>query len=221
MTPKSGPNPSIDKRNAAPALAWTSSHAQPAIPPALSNCAAPTISSACSHLVTGTQTTTVTSTSTCTARPPRRCTSTTTLTTTITTTDRTTTSTTTATVYPVPSFVSGTGVFTTTVPAACASTPYYPSGNGDGNTILYAEGYPYFPQTSIECCALCFQQENCVASAVIYADDEQTLLAECELLIHVNGTQPGPNVQCPLGIQDYDFGAPQSDGNVYPGPCGL
>lgn len=208
MTPDSGPNPSVDKRFAAPA---TPSN-QPATPSALGNCAAPTISSACSRFV-GSQTVTVTSTCT----KPQKCTDTTTTTTTTTITDRTTTSTIPFLVSPPPIILTSTGVLTTTVPAACASTPYLPSGNGVGNLVVPV-AYPYFPQTGVECCAICFSQENCVASAAIYDD---TLLVECDLLIHVNGTQPGPTSICPLGIQDYDFGSPQVDGNVYPGPCGV
>jgi hypothetical protein len=210
LTPNSGPNLSIDKRFAPPA---TPSN-QLTTPAALGNCASPTISSACSHLV-GSQTTTVTSTSTCTK--PQKCTDTTTITITTTVTDRTTTTTIPFLVSPAPIILTSPGVLTTTVPAACASTPYLPSGDGVGNEVIPV-AYPYFPQTGVECCVVCFSQENCVASAVIY---DGTLLVECELLIHVNGTQPATTNLCPLGIQDYDFGSPQVDGNVYPGPCGV
>ena len=57
-----------------------------------------------------------------------------------------------------------------------------------------------------------------MASAVIREDDGT--VAECDLLIHVDGTQAGATGLCPLGVQDYPFGSPVVGGNVYPGPCG-
>jgi hypothetical protein len=59
-----------------------------------------------------------------------------------------------------------------------------------------------------------------VASAVIYGDDADTIVSECDLLIHVDGTESGVSGICPLGVQTYGFGAPQANGVVYPGPCG-
>ena len=82
-----------------------------------------------------------------------------------------------------------------------------------GNLVIIPT-YPDFPQTGVECCVLCFERQNCVASAFIAS------ALECELLIRVNGTTVGATDQCPLGIEDYDFGSPDVGGNVYPGPCG-
>lgn len=59
-----------------------------------------------------------------------------------------------------------------------------------------------------------------MASAVIYADDANTIVAECDLLIHVDGAGSGVSGFCPLGVQEYGFGSPEKNGNVYPGPCG-
>ena len=154
---------------------------------------------------------------TITSTKTKKCTSITTLTT--TTTDHTTTTKIPFYVSPPPIILSSPGILTTTVPAACASTPYYPNGNGVGNNIIPVD-YPYFAQTAVECCVVCFEQENCVASAVIYDDNTNTTVVECDMLIHVNGTQAGATGLCPLGIQDYGFGSPEADGNVFPGPCG-
>ena len=205
--PDSGPAPTINRREAASATPAN----QGATPTGLTSCASQTISSACSSIV-GATTTKITLTSTKT----KECTDTTTITTTVT--DRTTTTKIPFSVYPPPLTVSSSGVLTTTVPAACASSAYSPNGNGDGNNITPLM-YPYFPQTGVECCVICFSQENCVASAVIIDDDDGSV-RECDLLIHVDGTQPGATSLCPLGIQDYPFGSPVAGGNVYPGPCG-
>ena len=155
---------------------------------------------------------------TLTSAKTKKCTDTTTFTTAVT--DHTTTTKIPFEVSPPPIILSSSGVLTTTVPAACASRAYYGNGNGLGNNIIPID-YPYFPQTGVECCIVCFSQENCVASAVIYGDDANTIVVECPLLIHVNGTEAGATGQCPLGIQDYGFRSPQADGNVYPGPCGI
>jgi hypothetical protein len=39
--------------------------------------------------------------------------------------------------------------------------------------------------------------------------------------MNVNNTVAGSNAQCPLGVQDYNFGPPVDGGNVFPGPCGV
>ena len=104
------------------------------------------------------------------------------------------------------------------MPAACASSAYYGNGNGVGDQVVPL-GYPYFPQTGVECCVVCYNYPggNCVAAAAI--GDGAGGLAECDLLVkteQMGGAAPG----CSLGVEDYPFGTPQSDGNVYPGPCG-
>lgn len=123
------------------------------------------------------------------------------------------------TLYPPPSLVSKKGVLTTTVPAPCADTPYVGTGsNGEDGDAIELTYYPNFPQTAVECCVLCFDPTaypNCVASAFIASS------LSCELLVKVNATAGEPtSPQCPVGIENYEFGKQKAKGNIYPGPCG-
>lgn len=135
----------------------------------------------------------------------KKCADTTTLT--MTLTDHTSTTRRSFKVSPPPIILSLSGVLTTTVPADCASSTYYPNGTGLGNNTIPID-YPYFPQTGVECCVVCFGQEYCVSSTIIYVDDANTIVTECDLLIHVNGTEAGTPGIRPLRIQDYGFGSP-------------
>ena len=122
--------------------------------------------------------------------------------------------TTTATTTPAPATVSKPGTLTTTVPAACAGSPYVPSSNMPDGTEVQFASYPNFPRSTVECCVVCARTLNCAASAYI---DEA---ADCELLITTKKQKSGFNNQCPLGVVDYEFGTPQPDGIVFPGYCG-
>jgi hypothetical protein len=186
-------------------------------PSALCTCPAKSINAACSSLVPSRPTTIITTTSTTTVKCPKD-----TITVTVTKKDGKVVATTTMTVYPGPDISYSTEqTLTTTVPAACAGPAYYPSDNGIGDTIVLLD-YPYFPQTAVECCVLCYDPAfpNCVASAYIEGS------GTCELLIKVDQLAGAPtSPQCPLGIENYHFADNDGDGgtgmgSVYAGPCG-
>jgi len=195
-------------------------------PKALRTCSPQTISAACSAFLPEP---TVTVTETITHYP---CTTTSKVTQTIY--DHTVyTSTYTQYGYPPASVIDepSTAVLTKTVPWACAQTYAYMSPS-DGNntppgTNVYALYYPYLPLTDVECCALCYEFTNCIASSFLLA------VLSCELLINgelktndKSELTKGPG-GCPAGIFDYEFGprmvpTDEADGNIYiyPGPCG-
>lgn len=194
----------INKRNASPAVKDNST------PSALSTCARETISEACSSIVKPTTTTaTITSTR-------FTCTTTTSLTTTIPNHEITATYPLTLSPPPIIILAPSTVTLTTTVPVDCVGPTYNSNASlGIGNTIVYAE-YPYFPQTPVECCILCWSLPNCVASAFIPD------ALECEMLVQINGSEGvGVSSICPLGVEDYPFGFVDPDSNVLPGPCGM
>ena len=189
----------------ATSVAQPANVASNATPAPLLNCALEAISSGCASLVPP-HSTTVKVTKTTKAQ----CTSTTSLTT--TTSDRYTILTYPITVLPPPIIISTSATLTTTVPAACAGITYDSGGYvGDGNEV-FPQAYPHFPQTGVECCVICYQTENCIASAFIRS------ALDCQLLIRTNGTSPGASKLCPLGVYDYPFRTPHKP-NIYPGPC--
>jgi hypothetical protein len=180
-------------------------YARDATPKGLSTCAPNTISCACSSLVpeVTVQTHTATRTAHCTA----------TKVVTKTTKIRTVTKTIPFDISPPPIIISTSATLTTTVPADCAGHAYFPGGDGVGD-IIQPVDYPYFAQTKVECCLVCAHYTNCVASAFIQSG------LDCQLLLRVNGTDADVSDICPLGVEDYPFGSPDTSGNVYPGPCG-
>ena len=128
----------------------------------------------------------------------------------------------TETFFPAPSLVFKTKkTLTTTVPAACATLAYEGGDNPNGEPgdfINVFTVYPYFPQTDVDCCVLCYDSvnfPNCIASAFI------SDALQCELLQKVNATAgEKTSKKCPIGIENYDFGVQSADGFIYPGPCG-
>lgn len=82
-------------------------------------------------------------------------------------------------------------------------------GNGSGNEVeLYLE------LSEWQCCQKCQKRSDCVASAHI--------LLFCQLLVNrkkVNGEEI--TKQCPLGVENFNFGSPDARGIVYAGPCGV
>jgi hypothetical protein len=214
----SGPSILIDKRTAAIEARAI------ATPRALQTCSPWNLRSAC-HSLLPNPTTTVKATST-----SYRCT--TTLTTTNTFFDHTVyTSTYTFYVEPPPAQVTEnpTAILTLTVPSACASSAHVAPTGADNlppGLNIYPMSYPYFASSSLDCCLICHQFTDCVASAFIPSG------GECDLLI--NGSPaigpdlldiPGPG-GCPSGIIDYKFGPPVEQTNIddsvyiFPGPCG-
>ncbi|KAI1142510.1 hypothetical protein F5Y05DRAFT_409658 [Hypoxylon sp. FL0543] len=86
------------------------------------------------------------------------------------------------------------------------SVGYSSGGNGQGNR---PENVP--ATSSRDCCQQCQQRKNCVASAYTGTT--------CQHLIKVSQLSgAATSDQCPLGVEDYPFGA--VGGMVYPGPCG-
>ncbi|KAK4206315.1 hypothetical protein QBC37DRAFT_381220 [Rhypophila decipiens] len=84
---------------------------------------------------------------------------------------------------------------------------YNPSGNGIGNTILTPPGVA----TAFECCVLCWNTINCVASA---------FPSGCQLLVKTETLDGAPTSDtCPLGIEGYNFLL--GPGVVYVGPCAV
>jgi hypothetical protein len=63
---------------------------------------------------------------------------------------------------------------------------------------------------------VCHKTTNCIAAT--YDPDA----SDCEFLVRVNGSSGvGVSNICPLGVQDFLFGAPSPDGDILPGPCGM
>ena len=124
------------------------------------------------------------------------------------------TTTETLSIFPPAITVAGTGVLTTTVPAACAETPFDVGGDLPPGTEVNFPQYPDYPGTVIECCVSCARLKNCVASAF---DSE---VNECELLVVDAAQASGKSRQCPLGVADFAFGDPDPAGSILPGPCG-
>ncbi|KAK3389847.1 hypothetical protein B0H63DRAFT_446007 [Podospora didyma] len=108
-----------------------------------------------------------------------------------------------------------TSVFTATVTETAnpqidiCSVSYRAMGNGQGNTVQF---YPATGQ--LDCCRRCQEKTNCLAGA--YSAGSCQLLVK---LIRLPGAQTTD--QCPLGVEDYNFGAPVATGNVFAGPCAL
>ncbi|EPS43414.1 hypothetical protein H072_2613 [Dactylellina haptotyla CBS 200.50] len=180
----------------------------------LSDCPVRTISAACSQI---TRPATVTKTKTKTKTLTIGCTDTVTFT--FTTFPQLSITSGTATVYPGPDSTTVNSVLTTSVPAQCAGQLFTPPDD-IGDAFVEELVYPYFPQSALECCTLCYDRVNCIASAWI---DGGGNLGSCQHLLVVS-PQPGGMVgdKCPLGVQnvpftvDFDFGT-----NVFPGPCGV
>ncbi|KAI1416210.1 hypothetical protein F5Y13DRAFT_186462 [Hypoxylon sp. FL1857] len=86
------------------------------------------------------------------------------------------------------------------------SVGYSSGGNGQGNRPENVQA-----TSSRDCCQQCQQRKNCVASAYTGTT--------CQHLIKVSQLSGAKTSdQCPLGVEDYQFGA--VGGMVYPGPCG-
>ncbi|KAI1380659.1 hypothetical protein F4677DRAFT_404191 [Hypoxylon crocopeplum] len=103
---------------------------------------------------------------------------------------------------------------TTTVVAVATHTAAYDrcsvgygsGGNGKDNRADNVQA-----NSSQDCCQQCQQKQNCVAS--VYTG------VTCQHLIKVSQLSgAATSDQCPLGVEDYAFGA--AGGMVYPGPCG-
>ncbi|KAK3942886.1 hypothetical protein QBC46DRAFT_57523 [Diplogelasinospora grovesii] len=172
--------------------------------PIAQNLPASKIRSACNCLSVSTATVTlpttapaVTVTSTTTAVSTESLTETSTSTE-LSTTATTTTSTATVTVSPPP------------VLGKC-DVAYDAAGNGAaGNTV---QVLPAGAATSArDCCEQCQAKPNCIASAYVGGT--------CQHLVKTAALAGAPtSAQCPLGIEDYNFGAPAAAGVVYQGPC--
>jgi hypothetical protein len=114
-------------------------------------------------------------------------------------------------VYPPPVQTHKKGALTTSVPDFCTGAPKIPGGNGVGNSI-YPLSYPYFAQTTVECCIYCSEQYyNLVAAAFIPSG------LDCQCLVNTAGRYPGKTRFCPRGLKTYDLGAKK--GHALPGPC--
>ncbi|KAM7213394.1 hypothetical protein V8F06_011244 [Rhypophila decipiens] len=156
------------------------------------------------HTSTSTQQTTTTVTTI----KPKFITITTTTTTTTTSTTPTTTTKSTTTTTTTTSTTSPVVATATAVVNYC-DISYSGGGITPGNTILEPGGNSTL--TGRECCIICFDTLNCVASAVG--------LGYCQLLVKtepLNGTSTSN--QCPLGIEDYPV--EPGPGTLYLGPCG-
>ena len=204
----SGTHRPVDKRESNPT------------PSQLCGCSPQVLSAACSSLIPTEKVRTTTSTCTVAARCPKT-------EVTITVTSVTAVkSTYTETEYPAPDLKFKTKkTLTTTVPTECAGPAYtgVPGNPFDDGDMITIAVYPYFPQTDVECCVLCYNSAafpNCVASAFGAGS------LECELLVKVNATKGEPtSAQCPVGIENFGFGAADNgdgSGNAvfFPGPCG-
>lgn len=139
-----------------------------------------------------------------------RATSTTTATSTKTSTSTTTTTAVTVSV----STTTTTTTSTTTVQLQATATAivdycditYNGGGVTPGNTVVRAPG-DLGPR---ECCTLCWNTPNCVASA--------TGLGFCQLLVKTSPLEGAPtSLQCPLGIENYEY--LEGPGTLYRGPC--
>lgn len=141
-------------------------------------------------------TTTTTTTKSTTTTTTTTSTTTTTTTTEITTTSTTTTSTTTTSLL----------VSTATAVVDYCDITYNGSGTTPGNTVVEPGG----GLTGRQCCVLCFNTINCVASA--------TGPGYCQLLIKTSPLAGAPtSPQCPLGIENYNY--MPGPGTLYRGPC--
>lgn len=135
----------------------------------------------------------------------------------ITTATRTTTSTSTTTATTVTVSVSTTTTTTTsttTVQLQATATAivdycditYNGGGVTPGNTAIRPPG----DLTPRECCTLCWNTPNCVASA--------TGFGYCQLLVKTSPLEGAPtSLQCPLGIENYVY--LEGPGTLYRGPC--
>ena len=202
LVPK-GPVPVLNKRDSASPAAAAAMNEVNTTPTPLAGFSASILSKACSSLYPC-PTTTITVSST----KEIKCK--TTITTTKTRYVATITETQTAT--PPPNTISRTGVLTTTVPAACAFTPYEAQSQPEDTAVFFAE-YPDQPSTRVECCVVCAKTKNCVAAAQLPA-------GECQLLTTTVHQGSGESGKCPLGIVDFDYSVSNPDGFVLPGPCG-
>lgn len=148
------------------------------------------------------------------ARHPAQCTSTVVTTATVTVKKICTT---TQIIAPAPTIISRSGTLTTKIPSFCANPPGINtySATPDGLQVFEASGYPFFPQTVVECCVACskFYIANLVASGFIASG------LDCECLIDTGASNPGKSNICPNGIQVFKP-KPKKNGNVILGPCG-
>jgi hypothetical protein len=148
------------------------------------------------------------------ARDPAKCTSTVKTTTTVTVKKICTT---TQIATPPPSIIPHTGTLTTKIPTFCGGSPGINTASGvpSGDVVSLVFGYPYFPQTLVECCVACSKEytANLVAAGSIKS------VLECQCLIDTTGNNPGKSKICPNGVQVFDL-KPKPKGNAVLGPCG-
>jgi len=105
-----------------------------------------------------------------------------------------------------PSSSGGQNVCQQVVEDPCDVT-YTASGNGVGNGVIPAPE----PANGRDCCLLCRDTPNCVASA---------FPSGCQLLVKLEPLDGAPtSLMCPLGKENYDF--LPGPGSVYRGPCSL
>ncbi|KAK4444204.1 hypothetical protein QBC34DRAFT_442712 [Podospora aff. communis PSN243] len=139
-------------------------------------------------------------------------------TTTTTATSKTTTTTTTTTLTTLPSPTTKSTTTTTTTSITATKTTaadacdisFNTSGNGEGNLVLA----PIGPNNARECCVLCFNMTNCVASAFVTTSGNQ-----CQLLVKMVPLAGAPITPlCPFGVEEYPF--LEGPGLVFAGPCG-
>jgi len=100
---------------------------------------------------------------------------------------------------------SGTVATETAVVDYCSIT-YNGGGVTPGNTVIRPPG----DLSGRECCVLCWNTPNCVASAVG--------VGFCQLLVKTEPLTDAPtSLQCPLGIENYTY--LEGPGTLYRGPC--
>lgn len=131
------------------------------------------------------------------------------------TTSTTTTETTTSTEIEISISTTTTETTTTTTSGAVTTETaildycditYNGGGVTPGNTVIRPPG----DLNGRQCCVLCWNTPNCVASA--------TGLGYCQLLIKQTVLDGAPtSLQCPLGVEDYTY--KEGPGTLYRGPC--
>ncbi|KAK0743916.1 hypothetical protein B0T18DRAFT_416147 [Schizothecium vesticola] len=100
---------------------------------------------------------------------------------------------------------SGTVATETAIVDYCDLT-YNGGGVTPGNNVIRPPG----DLDGRQCCVLCWNTLNCVASAIG--------LGYCQLLVKTSPLEGAPtNLQCPLGIENYTY--VEGPGTLYRGPC--
>ncbi|KAK0627431.1 hypothetical protein B0T14DRAFT_512601 [Immersiella caudata] len=119
----------------------------------------------------------------------------------------------------ITTFTSTTVTTSSTIATSTATVDYCDSsvavsleeGNtGVGNVVLSPGGI----NNANECCRLCWNTLDCVASAF-------NSLGQCQLLVKSDPGTGGPvSAQCPLGVDEVIVYVPLEGSNIFRGPCG-